>query len=59
MNSEERAGGFPAPPQLCEYAADVTAERLNRMLSHVDGVRKGDDPVHLFPFRAIGGEMGI
>lgn len=44
MNSEQGVGELPEPPKLCDYAADVTAERLNRMLSHIDGVRKGDDP---------------
>jgi len=32
------------PPQLCDYAVEVTAERLDRMLSHVDGVRMAKDP---------------
>lgn len=38
----------PAPPHLCDYAADVTADRLDRMLSHIDGVRKAEalEPVH-------------
>ena len=38
----------PPPPRLCDYAADVTAERLDRMLSHIEGVRKAEDatPVH-------------
>jgi CHAD domain-containing protein len=31
-------------PDLCDYAAAVTAERLDRMLTHIDGVRKGDSP---------------
>ncbi len=48
MNSTAEAGESPTPPQLCEYAAAVTSERLDRMLSHIDGVRKGDapEPVH-------------
>lgn len=44
------AGGedSPAPPSLCDYAAEVTGERLDRMLSYIDGVRRGDasEPVH-------------
>lgn len=32
------------PPRLCEYAAEVTAERLDKMLDHVDGVRQAEDP---------------
>lgn len=41
------AGGG-TPLALCDYASKVTTERLERMLSHVDGVRKGDEaaPIH-------------
>ena len=48
MSTTAEAGEPPAPPQLCEYAAAVTSERLDRMLSHIEGVRKGDapEPVH-------------
>ncbi len=47
--SDTEAGAVDAPPpKLCEYAVEVTAARLARMLSHTDGVRKGEDaqPVH-------------
>ena len=48
MSNSGDAGRLPDPPKLCEYAAEVTAQRLDRMLSHVDGVRKAEDnePVH-------------
>jgi CHAD domain-containing protein len=37
-----------APPRLCAYAADVIAERLDKMLSHVEGVKESveTEPVH-------------
>jgi CHAD domain-containing protein len=41
----ERSG---AMPDLCSYGAEVTAERLDKMLTHLDGVRKAEEiePVH-------------
>ena len=47
MTDEDNTGRTPPPP-LREYAAEVTAQRLDRMLSHIDGVRKAEDtvPVH-------------
>lgn len=46
--SDEAGAAHAAAPDLCDYAAAVTAERLDRMLSHIDGVRKGEspEPVH-------------
>jgi len=44
MDTVAEAGEAPAPPKLCDYAVEVTVERLDRMLSHIDGVRKGDAP---------------
>jgi CHAD domain-containing protein len=35
--------GMPVPPRLCDFAAEVTAQRLDKMLSHVEGVRKAED----------------
>ncbi len=48
MSSMDGAGTPSDLPGLCEYAASVSAERLDRMLSHIDGVRKGEEaaPVH-------------
>src|SRR5947209_1819290 len=44
MSNEGDAGQPAEPPQLCEYAAAVTAERIEKMLSYADEVRKADDP---------------
>ncbi len=44
MSSAAEVGESPAPPKLCDYAVEVTLERLGRMLSHIEGVRKGDAP---------------
>src|SRR5471032_1853080 len=48
MSNPDDAGRPLAPPRLTEYAAEVTAQRLDRMLSHIDGVRKAEAtaPVH-------------
>ena len=51
MSVEEAILGGVLPPPLCEYAAQVTAERLDRMLSHGEGVRKGEDPHHVHQMR--------
>ena len=37
-------GSLLAQRSLCDYAGEVTAQRLDRMLSHIDGVRKAEDP---------------
>lgn len=36
------------PPAVSEYAVTVLSERLNRMLSHLEGVKQGEttEPVH-------------
>lgn len=41
----QKAGG---PPALCEFATDVISSRLDRMLSHIEGVRAGatPEPIH-------------
>lgn len=38
----------PEPPPLCDYAAEVITRRLEKMLSHVEGVRQNEEiePVH-------------
>lgn len=48
MTENEDASRAASLPDLCTYAEKVTAERLDRMLSHVEGVRKAEDiePVH-------------
>jgi CHAD domain-containing protein len=51
MTTEEDAAGPTVPPRLCDYAATVIAERLDRMLSHIEGVRRAEDPAHIHQMR--------
>ena len=48
MSAEVDISGSAAPPRLSEYAVQVTAQRIDRVLSHIDGVRVGTEnmPVH-------------
>jgi CHAD domain-containing protein len=42
------AAGRSSPPRLCEFAVETTGQRLDTMLSFIDGVRQGEEtePVH-------------
>jgi CHAD domain-containing protein len=31
------------PPTVCDYGEEIIVERLDKMLSHVEGVRQGED----------------
>lgn len=39
----EDTSRLPAAPRLCEFAGEMTAQRLDKMISFIEGVRKAED----------------
>lgn len=50
-NLAKNSSRLPAAPQLLKFAGDVTAQRLDKMVSYSDEVRKGEDPEAIHQMR--------